>query len=168
MKKKLIAVYIFLIIALLCNCVYAAFDGEFQLRYSADTVKAGETVNVTLNVKNITGTDKGVESIEGYINVDENIIEPLAVDCIETNEDGKVVVGNMALELQDLTNANENTELIENGVTFNGKLLTNNDAKILIDLPKPIKEDTSILTINFKIKIVEVKKCRKSLLHFVL
>ena len=152
MKKRLIAVYIFIVILLLCNCVYAAFDADLMLTYNKNTVKAGDTITVTLNVNNITGTDKGVENIEGYINIDENIIESLTASCIVTDSDGKVVIGDMKLDLEDLTNATGTDSLKENGVAFNGKPISGNDSKIIIDLPTPIKEDTDILTLNFKVK----------------
>lgn len=152
MKKKSIAVLSLLIIMLLCSSVYAAFDADFQLAYNKKEVKAGDTITVTLKVLNITGTDKGVENIEGYINVDENIIEPVTSKCIKTDENGKVEIGDMKLDLQDITNATEADTVQENGVTFNSKPLSGNDAKFIIDLPKPIKTDTDTLVMNFKVK----------------
>ena len=152
MKRKLIAVYIFLIIMLFCNCAYAAFDADLMLTYNKDTVKAGDTVTVTLQVIKITGTDRGVENIEGYINIDENIFEPLTVNNIVTDSDGKVAIGNMKLDLEDLTNATNTDNLKENTVVFNGKPISGNDSKIIIDLPTPITEDTDVLTLDFKVK----------------
>lgn len=152
MKKKSIAVLSLLIIMLLCSSVYAAFDADFQLAYDKKEVKAGDTITVTLKVLNITGTDKGVENIEGYINVDENIIEPVTSKCIKTDENGKVVIGNMKLDLQDITNVTSANTVQENGVTFNSKPLSGNDAKFIIDLPTPIKTDTDTLVMNFKVK----------------
>ena len=152
MKMKSIAVLSLLIIMLLCSSVYAAFDADFQLAYDKKEVKAGDTITVTLKVLNITGTDKGVENIEGYINVDENIIEPVTSKCIKTDENGKVVIGNMKLDLQDITNVTSANTVQENGVTFNSKPLSGNDAKFIIDLPTPIKTDTDTLVMNFKVK----------------
>lgn len=152
MKKKSIAVLSLLIIMLLCSSVYAAFDADFQLTYNKKEVKAGDTITVTLKVLNITGTDKGVENIEGYINVDENIIEPVTSKCIKTDENGKVEIGDMKLDLQDITNATASDTVQENGVTFNSKPLSGNDAKFIIDLPTPIKTDTDTLVMNFKVK----------------
>ena len=152
MKKKSIAVLSLLIVMLLCSSVYAAFDADFKLFYNKKEVKAGDTITVTLKVLNITGTDKGVENIEGYINVDENIIEPVTSKCIQTDENGKVVIGDMKLDLQDITNATASDTVQENGVTFNSKPLSGNDAKFIIDLPTPIKTDTDTLVMNFKVK----------------
>ena len=149
MKKKILSL---LIIMLLCSSVYAAFDADFQLAYNKKEVKAGDTITVTLKVLNITGTDKGVENIEGYINVDENIIEPVTSKCIKTDENGKVEIGDMKLDLQDITNATASDTVQENGVTFNSKPLSGNDAKFIIDLPTPIKTDTDTLVMNFKVK----------------
>ena len=95
MRRKLIAVYVFLIIMLFCNCVYATFDADLVLVYNKNKVKAGDTITVTLQVTKITGTDKGVENIEGYINIDENIFEPITANNIVTDADGKVVIGKM-------------------------------------------------------------------------
>ena len=97
MKKKSIAVLSLLIIMLLCSSVYAAFDADFQLAYNKKEVKAGDTITVTLKVLNITGTDKGVENIEGYINVDENIIEPVTSKCIKTDENGEAITNKYPL-----------------------------------------------------------------------
>jgi hypothetical protein len=152
MKKKVIAVLMCLIIAVLCNSVYATFNGDFLLKYSDETIKAGQTITVTLNVKNISGTDKGVETIEGYINIDEDIFEPLTVKSIKTNDDGKVVIGTQELAVQDLTNSSNTDGIISEGVSFNGNPISDNDAKIVIDLETPIKEDTDIITIEFKVK----------------
>ncbi len=153
MNRKSIIVSVFLlIIMLLCSSVYAVFDADFQLKYDKQTVKAGDTIKVTLKVLNITGTEKGVENIEGYINVDKNIIEPITVDNIEKDENGKVVIGDMKLNIQDLTNATNTDSIQENGIVFNGKPLSGNDAKIIMDFPKPLTTDTETLTMNFKVK----------------
>lgn len=152
MRRKLIAVYVFLIIMLFCNCVYATFDADLVLVFNKNKVKAGDTITVTLQVTKITGTDKGVENIEGYINIDENIFEPITANNIVTDSDGKVVIGNMKLDLEDLTNTTSTDNLKENTVVFNGKPISGNDSKVIIDLPTPLTEDTDILTLNFKVK----------------
>lgn len=153
MSKKSIKVSVFLlVIMLLCTSVYAVFDADFQLKYDKQTVKPGDTIKVTLKVANISGTTKGVENIEGYINVDKSIIEPITVDNIEKDENGKVVIGDMKLNIQDLTNATNADSIQENGVVFNGKPLSGNDAKIIMDFPTPLTTDTETLTMNFKVK----------------
>ena len=49
MNRKSIIVSVFLlIIMLLCSSVYAVFDADFQLKYDKQTVKAGDTIKVTL------------------------------------------------------------------------------------------------------------------------
>jgi hypothetical protein len=152
MKKKVIEVLMCLIVAVLCSNVYATFNGNFLLKYSSKTIQTGKTITVTLNVNNISDTEKGVETIEGYINIDENIFEPLTVNSIQTNEDGKVVIGTQELTVEDLTNKTNADSINSEGVSFNGNPISDNDAKIIIDLPTPIKEDTDVLTIEFKVK----------------
>ena len=90
MNKKKVVLYIFLTLALVCTSVYATISGNISLSTTEDSVKAGEEMAVTLKITDIT-LAQGIDSVEGYINIDENVLEDLTVDSIVT-ENGKVQI----------------------------------------------------------------------------
>ena len=62
-KNKLILLQIFIAITLICTSVYAVVNASIELKVSADTVYRGDTVSVTLSLKDI-GAEEKIESIE--------------------------------------------------------------------------------------------------------
>ena len=148
MNKKKVVLYIFLTFALLCTSVYATISGDIRLIASKDTIKAGEEIDVTLKISDVT-LQAGIDSVEGYINIDENILEDLTLDSIVT-ENGKVVIGNNTLSVY---NSNTNGALPTKGVFFNDNPVSGKgDYRLVINLTNAIPNDTELVTLKFKVK----------------
>lgn len=150
-KNKLILVQVFIILILLCTSVYAA-STTIGLSASSRSLNKGDTVTVTLSLQDVDSSKK-VESIEGYINYNTNVIEAISVDSIQKNEDNTVTIGNETLKVEDLTNANINEIPTSSSyVAFNGNPSGDNNSRIVIDFQDGITTDEDLLKIDFKVK----------------
>lgn len=150
-KNKLILVQVFIILILLCTSVYAA-STTIGLSASSTSLNKGDTVTVTLSLQDVDSSKK-VESIEGYINYNTNVIEAISVDSIQKNEDNTVTIGNETLKVEDLTNANINEIPTSSSyVAFNGNPSGDNNSRIVIDFQDGITTDEDLLKIDFKVK----------------
>lgn len=150
-KNKLIIMQIFIAFILICTSVYAT-SATLDISASATNVNKGDEVLVTLSLKDV-GDNEKIQSVEGYINYDKNIIETLTVDNIQKDSDNTVKIGNETLTVEDLTNADPNNVPTTSAyVAFNGKPVTENDAKIVIDFNNAVTSATDLLKIKFKVK----------------
>ena len=150
-KNKLIIMQIFIAFILICTSVYAT-SATLDISASATNVNKGDEVLVTLSLKDV-GDNEKIQSVEGYINYDKNIIETLTVDNIQKDSDNTVKIGNETLKVEDLTNADPNNIPTTSAyVAFNGKPVTENNAKIVIDFNNSVTSATDLLKIKFKIK----------------
>ena len=149
MKRKLLIVYVFAIFVLLCTNVYAALTMNVSLVPVSEKVKQGSDLIVAVKLNNIS---EPISSIEGYINVDENVLEPISADMIkgdriEIKSDGKTLS-----ELDYIfnpTNANADYDVIFN---TNKENIDNNDCFFIMDLRKDIQGNCDIMILNFKVK----------------
>lgn len=161
-KTKLILLQLFIAFVLISTSVYATVNTTIALSLNEATAFRGDTVEVTLSLKDVE-EDKKIQSVAGYINYDENVIEAITVDSIKKSDDNKVTIGNETLNVEDLTDADlEDIPTTSAYIAFNGNPTTENDARIVIDFDGGITEDTELLTIKFKVKetatIGEVEK----------
>lgn len=76
MKKKLIAITIFLMICIASTFIYAAIDAKVQINPSSTTVKPGEEVIFTVKIKDIV-SENGANGIEGNISYDTEVFEDI-------------------------------------------------------------------------------------------
>lgn len=158
MKIRRVVLYIAVMLVLLTTSVYATLQAELSFRITADDNKfyAGEEFILTVGLKNVVATE-GVKSIEGYIDIDENVLEDITVNSIVTDSDGKVKIGNNTLPVYDANNISTSSEkgVILNTHPVSGK----GDYKIVINLDNSINSDMELIGIKFKIKNnVEPKK----------
>lgn len=152
-KNKLILLQCLIALVLLSTSVYAAVSVRLNLSISNDKVKPGDELTVKLSIKDIQVSDEGITNIDGYINYDEKVIEKLTVDSIVKDSDGRVTIGNDKLTVEDLTGVTSiNTGDNTTGIVFNGEPATDNDCRLLIGLATPLKADSDLLTIKFKVK----------------
>ena len=153
MKKiKLILLQLVIAFVLISTSVYAAVNTTIALSIGEATVFRGDTVDVILSLKDVEANKK-IQSVAGYINYDENVIEAITVDSIKKSNDNKVTIGNETLSVEDLTDVKpEDMPTTSAYVAFNGNPTTNNDARIVIDFQNGIDADTDLLTIKFKVK----------------
>ena len=148
MNKKKVVLYIFLIFALLCTSVYATISGDISLSASKTSVSPGEELAVTLKITDVTFKG-GIDSVEGYINIDENVLEDLTLDSIVT-QNGKVQIGDNSLSVYD---SNTDAVLPSKGVFFNtNPSRGEGDCRLVINLNKAVPTDTDLVTLNFRVK----------------
>ena len=82
-KNKLILIQTLIaIVILITTTVYAAISVKLELSVSNSKLAPGDEVTVKLSIKDIQVSDEGITNIDGYINYDKNIIEPLTVNSI--------------------------------------------------------------------------------------
>ncbi len=149
MKKRVIMYNIFTAIIILCTSVYAVVNADLDFKFdTTKTYHKGDTVEITLALKGVEEAG-GVDSIEGYINVDKNILEKVEYSSIVKDSNNRVIIKNQQYDVIDVNN--DESDLFETyGVFFNGQV-ANNDCKIVIDLKNKVTTE-DLLTIRFKIK----------------
>lgn len=161
-KSKLILLQLFIAFVLISTSVYATVTTTIALSIDEATAFRGDTLEVTLSLEGVDASKK-IQSVAGYINYDENVIEAITADSIKKSAENKVVIGNEELSVEDLTNAAiDEIPTTSAYVAFNGNPTTDNNSRIVIDFQDGISADTDLLTIRFKVKetatIGEVEK----------
>lgn len=151
MKKRQVVLYVVVMLILLATSVYATISAELNIKVTADDniFYPGEEFIITIGVKDLT-TTKGIKSIEGYIDVDENVLESLTLESIIT-ENGSVRIGtNNELPVCDARDISSTTE---KGIIFNGEPVSGKgDCKIVINLENELDAATDLINVKFKIK----------------
>ena len=155
MKKRQVVLYVFVMLILLTTSVYATVKAELEFvvknNYNNTLFYAGDEFTLTIGLKNVEAS-LGIKSIEGYIDIDENVFEDLTLESIVTDTNGKVQIGNNALQVYDANNISSNTD---KGIIFNTHPVSGKgDYKIVINLENPISTNTDLVTLKFKIKNV--------------
>jgi len=153
-KACIIIVCLILAISLSTSSVYAA-ETLMKIARQKEGPQGG-TVLFRIELTNLTGSGKKISSFNGYVNLDKEVFEPITVNSIvkETNGKVKIAATGEELEVYDLTQATpeEIANTSNSGVFFNGNPSSGNDCKIMIDLGTDITEDTVLLTLKLKIK----------------
>ncbi len=149
-KNKLILLQLIIAFTLICTSVYAAVDTTIAVSTSSTTLHKGDEFTVTLSLEKVDSSKK-VESVEGYINYNKDILEPITVDSIEKTSNGTVKIGDEELPVEDLTNKNE-VSSSDAYVAFNGSPSSGNDVKIVIDFKNGVSSNLDLLKIKFKVK----------------
>lgn len=151
MKRKILIVYVFIAFILLCTNVYAAITMDLSLVPEKTSVKQGSDLVVTVRLNNISSP---ISSIEGYINVDENVLEPISESMVVSNnkkielKSNGEVKSTLSYEFNP-KNLNADYDVIFN---TNKETIENNDCFFVMDLREDIKGDYDILTLKFKVK----------------
>lgn len=152
MEKRQVVLYIFLMLMLLCTSVYATISGSINVTPSTTSeLSAGDEFTVTLSLDDISATD-GITSVNGYIDIDENVLEDLTVSSIVTNSDGAVEIdSNNILTVYDASDSEASSA--DTGITFNTNPTSGNgDYRLVIDFANAITSDTDLVTIKFVVK----------------
>ena len=149
-KSKILLFKIMIAVIMIATSVYAALDVTLELKVSNNNVKPGETVTVTLSLKEVSSK---VTSVSGYINYNKDVLETITVDSIVKNTDNTVTIGTEKLNVEDLTNKSiSDMPNTSEYVGFNGAPSSGNDTKIVIDFKDGVLSNTDLLKINFKVK----------------
>ena len=151
-KKKSIILIMFMILSLLCVNVYATISGDISLTPSDLTeLSAGESFTVTLSLSELSGTT-GIDSISGYINIDEDVLEDLTISSIVTNSDGQVEVNDEnILDVYDASSVSSSS--YDYGIVLNTSPASGKgDYRLVIDLEEAISSGTDLVTITYQVK----------------
>lgn len=170
MKRNLIIYNIFIVLIILCTSVYAATTAKLNLTMTPDNtkLKSGEKLSVKLSLKDFDN-DVSVDTISGYIDINENIIEDLTIsNIVRTNAtNGTVKIGNEELEVYDVSKIGEG--LPEKGIfLMKDPADAEHDYKITIELSSNNKIKTEdIIGIEFKTKDNLSEKTYEDVIKFV-
>lgn len=150
MKKRQIIIYMVVLCLLFCTSVYATIGGKlgFSIKTENEAVYPGDELLVTVSLKELEA-EGGLNAIEGYIDINKNIIEPLTIDSIVT-ENGKVTINEKnILNVYSADKANN----VDEGIIFNTEPVSGKgDYRIVINLANKITTDTDLVTIKFRVK----------------
>lgn len=144
MKKKILVNLLLVIMlgVMLASTVNAATNSfKAELSASSTSLKPGDEITLTLKVSDIKMGDDGINAVEGTIKYDTNVFEAITQSSI-TSESGW-------------------------STTYNGETSNSLNGKFLaVNLSAGTKEDTTILTVKFKVK-QDVAKTTETQINFV-
>lgn len=147
-KNKLILLQLFVAFTLICSSVYAAVNTTIAVKASKDSVLRGEKVSVTLSLENVE--NEKVEEVEGYVNYDSDIIEPITFESIKKDAENKVKIGDEELVVEDVTNGSLTAS--SGYIGFNSDPSSGNDTRFVIEFTDGVTEDVDLMTIDFVVK----------------
>ena len=147
-KNKLILLQLFVAFTLICSSVYAAVNTTIAVKASKDSVERGEKISVTLSLENVE--NEKVEEVEGYVNYDSDIIEPITFESIHKNAQNKVTIGEEELVVEDVTEGNLSAS--SGYIGFNSDPSGGNDTRFVIEFKDGVTEDVDLMTIDFVVK----------------
>ena len=147
-KNKLILLQLFVAFTLICSSVYAAVNTTIAVKASKDSVERGEKISVTLSLENVE--NEKVEEVEGYVNYDSDIIEPITFESIHKNAQNKVTIGEEELVVEDVTEGNLSAS--SGYIGFNSDPSSGNDTRFVIEFKDGVSEDVDLMTIDFVVK----------------
>ena len=147
-KNKLILLQLFVAFTLICSSVYAAVNTTIAVKASKDSVERGEKISVTLSLENVE--NEKVEEVEGYVNYDSDIIEPITFESIKKDAENKVKIGDEELVVEDVTNGSLTAS--SGYIGFNSDPSSGNDTRFVIEFTDGVTEDVDLMTIDFVVK----------------
>ena len=103
------------------------------------TAKQGESIEVKVDLKDIDMKEKGINTLEGYINFDEDVIENVEVETkndwqIEYNKDSNSDLYGKFLMIKDIEGIKENEEVLTLKIKVKDKVKKESTKVILKDL----------------------------------
>ena len=103
------------------------------------TAKQGESIEVKVDLKDIDMKEKGINTLEGYINFDEDVIENVEVETkndwqIEYNKDSNSDLYGKFLMVKDIGGIKENEEVLTLKIKVKDKVKKESTKVILKDL----------------------------------
>lgn len=153
MKKRQIVLYIVVMLILFTTSVYATIETNLNIKHNiTGGLTAGSEFEVTLYLDNLE-TDKNIKAVEGWIDYNKDILEPLTLSSVVTGEDGKVKLDeNNNLSVTD---GSKDTTDLNQGIIFNcnpDSKVKKGDCRLVINFDKPINKEIDLVTLKFKIK----------------
>lgn len=148
--KKLGLIMILSIIMVSLTGIVSASSFDVGVNPIEVTAKQGESIEVKVDLKDIDMKEKGINTLEGYINFDEDVIENVEVETkndwqIEYNKDSNSDLYGKFLMVKDIDGIKENEEVLTLKIKVKDKVkkestkvilkeLTSNDGENLVNV----------------------------------
>lgn len=148
--KKLGLIMILSIIMVSLTGIVSASSFDVGVNPIEVTAKQGESIEVKVDLKDIDIKEKGINTLEGYINFDEDVIENVEVETkndwqIEYNKDSNSDLYGKFLMVKDIEGIKENEEVLTLKIKVKDKVkkestkvilkkLTSNDGENLVNI----------------------------------
>lgn len=148
--KKLGLIMILSIIMVSLTGIVSASSFDVGVNPIEVTAKQGESIEVKVDLKDIDMKEKGMNTLEGYINFDEDVIENVEVETkndwqIEYNKDSNSDLYGKFLMVKDIEGIKENEEVLTLKIKVKDKVkkestkvilkeLTSNDGENLVNI----------------------------------
>ena len=137
--KKLGLIMILSIIMVSLTGIVSASSFDVGVNPTEVTAKQGESIEVKVDLKDIDMKEKGINTLEGYINFDEDVIENVEVETkndwqIEYNKDSNSDLYGKFLMVKDIDGIKENEEVLTLKIKVKDKVKKESTKVILKDL----------------------------------
>ncbi len=137
--KKLGLIMILSIIMVSLTGIVSASSFDVGVNPIEVTAKQGESIEVKVDLKDIDMKEKGINTLEGYINFDEDVIENVEVETkndwqIEYNKDSNSALYGKFLMVKDIEGIKENEEVLTLKIKVKDKVKKESTKVILKDL----------------------------------
>ena len=148
--KKLRLIIALSIIMVSLTGIVSASSFDVGVNPTEVTAKQGESIEVKVDLKDIDMKEKGINTLEGYINFDEDVIENVEVETkndwqIEYNKDSNSDLYGKFLMVKDIEGIKENEEVLTLKIKVKDKVkkegtkvvlkdLTSNDGENLVNI----------------------------------
>ncbi len=146
-KVFCVIVIIAMMITILPACSFAADKEVVNCSITNNKPRAGDEVAVKVKFSNL----KDAMSIEGYINIDEHVFEPISTSSIASLDGKHIMIDNRQVEIVDVKDIEEFYTKSEEAFYLNTEPFTDNDNKFIIDLSKKVSGDVEF-TVKLKVK----------------
>lgn len=137
--KKLRLITALSIIMVSLTGIVSASSFDVGVNPTEVTAKQGESIEVKVDLKDIDMKEKGINTLEGYINFDEDVIENVEVEAkndwqIEYNKDSNSDLYGKFLMVKDIEGIKENEEVLTLKIKVKDKVKKESTKVILKDL----------------------------------
>lgn len=137
--KKLGLIMILSIIMVSFTGIVSASSFDVGVNPTEVTAKQGESIGVKVDLKDIDMKEKGINTLEGYINFDEDVIESVEVETkndwqIEYNKDSNSDLYGKFLMVKDIEGIKENEEVLTLKIKIKDKIKKESTKVVLKDL----------------------------------
>ena len=137
--KKLKLIIALSIIMVSLTGIVSASSFDVGVNPTEVTAKQGESIEVKVDLKDIDMKEKGINTLEGYINFDEDVIENVELETkndwqIEYNKDSNSDLYGKFLMVKDIEGIKENEEVLTLKIKVKDKIKKESTKVVLKDL----------------------------------
>ena len=137
--KKLRLIIALSIIMVSLTGIVSASSFDVGVNPTEVTAKQGESIEVKVDLKDIDMKEKGINTLEGYITFDEDVIENVELETkndwqIEYNKDSNSDLYGKFLMVKDIEGIKENEEVLTLKIKVKDKVKKESTKVILKDL----------------------------------